>query len=181
MTLLVLYLVASLDGAFCGCRTCMGRQPLIYKARYYVNGVLRGVFAAQIASWLSLFALLAAMSASSDKTLLHSDLEAAAARMLLVFLPYAALVVINVMLRLVPSTDLRSATSVLFLGPLTFLRPFVMIVGVLFGIWHAQLRPTIFLGLFVLALMLSIEFALNLYNGKIQEKQINTYVSVDSK
>jgi len=176
MTLLALYLLATMDGAFCGFRTCMGRQPLIYKTRYYVKGVLRGILASQIASWLSLLALLAAMGLSSDRTLLRSDLEAAAARMLLVFLPYTALVVSNVMLRLVPSTDLRSATSVLFLGPLTFLRPFVMIAGVLFGIWSAQLRATVFLGLFVLVLMLSIEFALNLYNGEIQEKQIRLLV-----
>ncbi len=176
MTLLFLYLLAALDGAFCGCRTSMGRQPLIYKTRYYVNGVLRGILASQIASWLSLLALFAAMTVSSDKTLLRSDLETAAARMLWIFLPYAALVVANVALRLVPSTDLRSATSVLFLGPLTFLRPFVMIAGILFGIWHAQLRLTIFLGLFVLALMLSIEFALNLYNAKLQEKQIRALI-----
>jgi len=150
----------------------MGRQPLIYKTRYYVIGVLRGALASQIASWLSLLVLLAAVSVSPDRTLLRNDLEAAAARMLMVFLPYAALVVLNLVLRLVPSTDLRSATSVVFLGPLTFLRPFVMIAGVLFGIWHAQLRATILLGLFVLALMLSLEFALNLYIGRLQERQI---------
>jgi hypothetical protein len=176
MTLLVLYLLASLDGAFCGFRTSMGRHPYIQQGRYYTMAVLRGTLAAQIASWASLFVLLAAMAYSENRTALRSDLEAAAARMLLVFLPYAALVVLNLALRLVPSTDLRSATSVLFLGPLTALRPFLMIAGVLFGIWRAQLRATILLGLFVLALMLSLEFALNLYNGKVQEKQIRLLI-----
>jgi len=154
----------------------MGRYPLIYKTRYYVNGVLRGLLAGQIASWLSLFVLLAVMSVSQDRNVLRLDLQDTAERMLWVFLPYAVLVLFNLALRLVPSTDLRSATSVVFLGPLTFLRPFVMIIGVLFGIWHAQLRATIFLGLFVLALMLSIEFALNLYNAKLQEKQIRALI-----
>jgi hypothetical protein len=74
----------------------------------------------------------------------------------------------------VPSTDLRSATSVFFLGPLTALRPFVMIAGVSFGIWRAQLHATIFLGLFVLLLMLSPEFALNLYNAHLQQHQIRS-------
>jgi len=32
------------------------------------------------------------------------------------------------------------------------------------------------LGLFVLALMLSLEFSLNLYNGKVQEKQIRLLI-----
>ncbi|HJZ63581.1 MAG TPA: hypothetical protein VKD70_04630 [Candidatus Acidoferrum sp.] len=176
MTLLVLYLLASLDGALCGFRSSMGRYPYIHKIRFYAMAMLRGVLAAQIASCLSLFALFATVSASSDKALLRQDLEASAARMLLIFLPYAALVLLNLALRLVPSTDLRSGTSVVFLGPLTFLRPFVMIAGVLFGIWHAQLRATILLGLFVLVLMLSLEFALNIYNARIQERRIRLLV-----
>ena len=176
MTLLILYLLASLDGALCGCRTSMGRHPYIYKTWYYILAVLRGVLAAQIASWLSLGVLLIVTAGSPDRALLRRDLENAAERMLWIFLPYASLVLANLALRLIPSTDLRSATSVLFLGPLTALRPFVMIVGVLFGIAHAQLRATIFLGLFVLALMLSLEFTLNLYHGKLQEKQIRLLV-----
>ena len=176
MTLLVLYLLASLDGALCGFRSSMGRYPHIHKIRFYTMAMLRGVLAAQIASWLSLFALYAAIVAAPNQALLRHDLEVSAARMLLVFLPYAALVMFNLALRLVPSTDLRSATSVVFLGPLTFLRPFVMIAGVLFGIWHAQLRATIFLGVFVLVLMLWLEFALNLYNAAIQERQVRLLV-----
>jgi len=176
MTLFVLYLLATLDGSLCGSRSSMGRYPYIHKIRFYTVAMLRGVLGAQIASWLSLFVLLGVMSVSQDRNALRLDLQNAAERMLWIFLPYAALVLFNLALRLVPSTDLRSATSVVFLGPLTFLRPFVMIVGVLFGIWHAQLRGTICLGLFVLLLMLSLEFALNLYNGKLQERQIRALV-----
>jgi hypothetical protein len=176
MTLFILYLLATLDGALCGFRSSMGRFPYIHKIRFYTMAMLRGVFGAQIASWLSLLVLLGVMSVSQDRSALRLDLQSAAERMLWIFLPYAALVLFNLALRLVPSTDLRSATSVVFLGPLTFLRPFVMIIGVLFGIWHAQLRATICLGLFVLLLMLSLEFALNLYNGKLQEKQIRSLI-----
>ena len=176
MTLFILFLLASLDGALCGCRTCMGRHPFIRKTKYYVSGVLRGVLAAQIASWLSLVLLLAIYFHSQDKTSLRLDLEAAAGRMLYVFLPYAVLVLANLAVRAVPSVDLRSATSVLFLGPLTALRPFVMILGVLIGIWRSQLHITVFLGLFVLALMLSLDFALNLYNSSLQQRQIQSLV-----
>lgn len=176
MTLLVLYLLATLDGALCGFRSSMGRYPYIHKIRFYTMAMFRGVLGAQIASWLSLFVLLAVVAFSLDRNALRQDLQNAVERMLWIFLPYAALVLFNLALRLVPSTDLRSATSVVFLGPLTFLRPFVMIVGVFFGIWHAQLRATIFLGLFVLALMLSLEFALNVYNGKLQEKEIRSLI-----
>ncbi|GAC1637560.1 MAG: hypothetical protein NVS9B14_17570 [Candidatus Acidiferrum sp.] len=176
MTLFVLFLLASLDGALCGCRTSLGRYPLINKKSFYIRGVLRGIVAAQIASLLSFLVLLAVYAATSDKNLLRSDLESSAGRMLYVFLPYAALVLANLALRLVPSIDLRSATSVFFLGPLTALRPFVMIGGVLYGISHAQLHSTIFLGLLVLALMLSLEFSLNRYNSREQQNQISSLI-----
>ena len=176
MTLVVLFLLTSLDGALCGCRTCMGRHPYIFKKKYFARGILRGVVAAQIASWLSFFVLLAILQFTPDRALLRKDLEAAAGRMIFIFLPYAVLVLSNLVLRLVPSIDLRSATSVFFLGPLTALRPFLMIAGVTFGICQAQSRATVFLGLFVLLLMLSMEFALNLYNARLQDRQIRALI-----
>jgi len=172
MTLLVLFFLASLDGALCGIRASMGRCPLINKRRFYVRAVLRGILAAQIASWLSFFVLLAVYSLAMGKQFVRQDLEAAAGRMLYVFLPYAALVFANLALRLVPSVDLRSATSVVFLGPLTALRPLVMILGIAFGIWRAQLFTTVFLGLFVLSFMLCLEFVLNRYNSRVQQAEI---------
>ena len=172
MTLLVLFLLASLDGGLCGCRTSMGRCPLIHKNRFYAGGVLRGIVAAQIASWLSFFVLLAVFALTPNRNLLRADLEASAGRMLYVFIPYAALVLANLALRAVPSVDLRSATSVFFLGPLTALRPFVMVLGVTAGVWQAQLHITLFLGVFVLTLMLSLDSALNWYNSREQDRQI---------
>lgn len=176
MILLLLFLLASLDGALCGCRTSMGRCPLIHKKSYYVLGVLRGVFAAQIVSAFSLICLLLVVAFSQNPQLLRADLVESARRMLFVFLPYAALVLVNIALRIIPSIDLRSATSVFFLGPLTGIRPLVMIAGVFAGIWRAQLRETIFLGLFVLALMLSVEYALNAYCNRLQQRQIHSLV-----
>ena len=176
MTLLLLFLLASLDGALCGCRTSMGRCPLIHKRNYYVMGVLHGVFATQIVSGFSLICLLLVVAFSRNPQLLRADLVESARRMLFIFLPYAALVLTNIALRIIPSTDLRSATSVFFLGPLTGIRPFVMIAGVLAGIWRAQLHETILLGLFVLALMLSVEYALNSYCNRLQQRQIQSLI-----
>jgi len=154
----------------------MGRCPLIHNRKYYVMGVLRGVFAAQIVSGFSLICLLLVVAFSQNPQLLRADLVESARRMLFVFLPYAALVLANIALRIIPSTDLRSATSVFFLGPLTGIRPFVMIAGVVAGIWRAQLHQTVFLGLFVLTLMLSVEFALNSYCNRLQQRQIQSLV-----
>jgi len=79
-----------------------GRHPYIRKTWYYTVAVLRGALAAQIASWLSLFVLLGVMAVSQDRNLLRQDLQECRERMLWIFLPYAALVMGNLALRLVP-------------------------------------------------------------------------------
>jgi hypothetical protein len=139
MTLLVLYILALLDGLLCGARVCMGRSAVIAKRRYYVRAQLRGLVGAQIISTIALIALLVVALASAHRAALRADLEAAAERMLWVFVPYAALVLGNMLLRLVPSTDIRSATSVMMLGPLTAIRPLVMVAGAVYGIWRSVL------------------------------------------
>ena len=82
----------------------------------------------------------------------------------------------NLALRLLPSTDLRRATSVLMLGPLTAIRPLVMVAGVLYGISGTHLMETRLLGLFILALMLSLEFFLNRRAARAQSAQIRQLV-----
>ena len=113
---------------------------------------------------------------SPHASALRGDLEITARRMLLIFVPYAALVLSNLALRLLPSTDIRSATSVMMLGPLTAIRPIVMIAGVLYGISTASLWESRLLGLFVLSLMLSLEFALNLHASRRQSREIQNCV-----
>jgi len=176
VTLLLLYLLALLDGLLCGLRTSMGRCAFIRKRSYYTREALRGMAGAQVASMLALGALLLMRAFSWHREVLRADLEFAAGRMLWVFLPYAALVLFNLALRLVPSTDIRSATSVFMLGPLTAIRPVVMIVGVLYGIFTSKLLGTRLLGGFVLALMLFLEFALNRRAARAQAIQIHQLV-----
>jgi hypothetical protein len=176
VTLLVLYLLALLDGLLCGLRTSMGRCPLIRKRGYYVRALVRGIVAAQVVAVLALAALVLTGALSSHRDALRADLESAAERMLRIFLPYAALVLLNLALRLLPSTDIRSATSVFMLGPLTAIRPLVMIVGVLYGLSTSRLLETRLLGLFILALMLSLEFSLNRRAARAQAVQIRTLV-----
>lgn len=172
MTLVALYLLALTDGLLCGIRTSMGRCPLIRKHEYYRKAAARGVGAAQVVSIAALAAVLVTVAVSSHRDVLRSDLEATAGRMLWVFVPYAALVLFNLALRAMPSTDIRSATSVFMLGPLTAIRPHVMIAGVVYGIVGSRLWETRVLGLFILALMLLLEFALNWRAGREQEAEI---------
>jgi hypothetical protein len=171
VTLLVLYFLASLDGLLCGCRTSMGRCPLIRTRPYYMRALVQGLLAAQVASLLGLLSLFLVLRFSSHRIELRADLESSAGRMLWIFLPYAAIVLLSLSLRLVPSTDLRSATSVFALGPLTAVRP-IMMVGVLAGIYSSLFWQTRILGVIVLLLMLSIEVVLNYFAARKQAAEI---------
>jgi hypothetical protein len=149
---------------------------VIRKRGYYRRAALQGMAGAQIISTLALVALLLVASTSSHRADVREDLEVAARRMLWVFLPYAILVLSNLALRLVPSNDIRSATSVFMLGPLTAIRPVVMIVGMFYGIYSSRLVETRLLGVFVLVLMLSLEFALNLRADRRQGREIRQLI-----
>jgi len=176
VTLLLLYLLALLDGVLCGLRTAMGRNARIRKRWYYLRATARGLVGAQLVSTVALSALLVVAMISPHKGDLRLDLQHAAGRMLRIFLPYAALVLGSLALRGLPSTDIRSASSVFFLGPLTAIRPLVMIVGVASGIATSRLVETRVLGLIILALMLSLEYFLNLWMAKRQAKEIRRLI-----
>jgi hypothetical protein len=176
MRLLALYLLALLDGLLCGCRASMGRCALIRKRAYYARALLRGVLGAQIISTVALLGLFAVAALSYHRTELRADLELSAARMLWIFVPYAVAVVGCLALRIIPSTDLRSATSVFALGPFTAIRPLIMIAGVFYGIAGSRLWETKLLGVFVLTLMLSLEYFLNRSAARMQAAEIRQLI-----
>jgi hypothetical protein len=178
MTLLLLYLLALLDGVLCGLRTAMGRNARIGKKWYYVRATVRGLVGAQIVSTMALGALLLVVLISAHHAELRADLEDSAGRMLRIFLPYTALVLGSLSLRALPSTDIRSASSVFLLGPLTAIRPVVMIAGVVYGISQSALAETRLLGLIILTLMLSLEFALNRWMARMQAKHIAKLIPI---
>ena len=161
MSLAALYVLATLDGMLCGFRVAAGRCALIDKHVYYRRAMLRGMMWAQGASVLAALALAVVWAFAPDRPGLIDDLSEAAHRMLWVFVPYAVIVVGALIVRAVPSTDVRSATSVMILGPMTGLRPFVTIAGVIYGILPATRWETRLLGVFVLALMMALEPLLN--------------------
>jgi hypothetical protein len=174
MTLVALYLLATLDGALCGFRAFAGRSAVIHKRAYYSRALFIGAVTAQVASFFSLAVLFLAIALSHHRAELRGDLESAAGRMLWIFLPYAAAVCFGLAVRALPSTDIRAASSVMMLGPLTGLRPFVMIAGVLYGIRSSQILETKLLGLFVLAAMLLLESSLNRIGARRQALDLSS-------
>ncbi|MDT5270113.1 MAG: hypothetical protein QOH49_2299 [Acidobacteriota bacterium] len=77
--------------------------------------------------------------------------------MLLVYLPYAIIIVVAFGLRLIPSVDLRSITSLLIFGPFIFIRPFIAVAGLAWAVIAVPRVEILLLGLLVLLLMLSLE------------------------
>lgn len=174
MILVVLYLLACVDGAFCGFRAVAGRSGLINKNWFYFRAMLRGAASVQVPALISGLALLVCLRLSSDRPIVVVDLMHAAERMLMVYVPYAVIVFAAFLLRWFPSVDVRSATSVMILGPLTPLRPVVCIAGVFYGILPAHTAQTRAFGVLVLILMLGIEPFLNRIAVRRQLLWLNT-------
>src|SRR6185436_17600570 len=105
-----LWLLATLDAAFTGYREAAGRNALIDKRRYYGRAMIRGALWGQLAVLITAVVILLMLMVASDKRLLIGDFERAGARMLLVYLPYAGIVLIGFAIRMFPSVDLRSIT-----------------------------------------------------------------------
>ncbi|ABF43741.1 hypothetical protein Acid345_4742 [Candidatus Koribacter versatilis Ellin345] len=158
MILVALYVLATTDGTLCGIRSGAGRSSLIHKRRYYVDGMLYGAFLAQIASAISGLALFATWRLTTERAALALDLVGAAQRMLWVLVPYAIVIFASFLVRWIPSTDIRSATSVMIFGPMTAIRPVIAVASVTYGIIPAHLWSVRALGVFILALMFWVQW-----------------------
>lgn len=140
MTWLILYILGATDAAMTGYRAAAGRSALIRKRAYYRRAVLKGLLyghAVLVPAGL-LMAVAVRFTLRSGAPL--EAVEEAGRRMLLVYLPYAALILTALLARAVPQVDVRSLTSVLIFGPLTFVRPAVAVAGV-FAAWSALPDP----------------------------------------
>jgi hypothetical protein len=157
LTALLLYALATVDGALVGYRVAGGRSALVDKTSYFRRAILRSALLVQPAIGVAVFVVVLLLLVAADSGQMTRELVVMGQRMLQIYVPYAVIVLGTLALRAVPSIDLRVATSVLVLGPATALRPYVMVAGVL---WAAltSLRPEILLMATLLAgLMLAYE------------------------
>jgi hypothetical protein len=154
---LLLYVLATLDAAFCGYRAAAGRSALVDKRAYYRRALARGILAGQLAVLIAGSAIAAAWVSASDRAVLWVGLIHAGARMLAVYVPYAALLLAAFAVRAVPSVDVRSLTSTLVFGPFTLLRPFVVTVGLVYALVDSPPPVLYAIGALVAVMMLSLE------------------------
>jgi hypothetical protein len=154
MTPLLLWLLATVDGAFAGYRAAAGRIMLIDKRAWYRQAMLHGALGVQVAVAIACLSLGLALALSAEPQALLVDAVAAEERALVVYAPYAGLIALGLTLRAVPSVDVRSATSVVLFGPLTLLRPLVVLAGGACAAVSAS-PPVLALIVLVLAMMLA--------------------------
>ena len=156
-----LWLLATVDSAFIGYREAAGRNALIGKRDYYLRALIRGALFGQVAVLIVGVITAAALASSSNAGILFSRIEVVGARMLIVYVPYALIILITFLVRALPSVDIRSITSVLIFGPFTFIRPLVVLAGAVWGVIAAPSVITIGLTVLIVTLMLGLETALS--------------------
>ena len=156
MIAVLLWLLATVDSAFIGYREAAGRNALIDKRAYYRRALIRGALFGQLAVLIVGVITVIVLITVRDAGLLFSDLELVGARMLVVYVPYAIILLITFCVRAIPSVDIRSITSVLIFGPFTFIRPLVVLAGALWGVMAAPGEITIALTVLIVMLMFGL-------------------------
>ena|SRR5262245_412691 len=166
MIALLLWVLATIDSAFIGYREAAGRCALIDKRAYYRQSMIRGALFGQAAVMLVGSVTAAMLYFAPNPLQLLQDIQVVGARMLTIYIPYALILLFTFLVRATPSVDLRSITSVLIFGPLTLLRPLVVVAGALWGAWAAPGPAILVLVALIISLMLSLEWVI----GKLRER-----------
>lgn len=160
MTVFLLWLLATVDSAFIGYREAAGRSALIEKKAYYRRALIRGALFGQLAVLIVGVITAIVLLSSDDPRVLFGKLELIGARMLLVYIPYALIILIALAIRVLPSVDIRSITSTLIFGPFTLIRPVVVLLGAVWGVLAAPGAITVAIVAVIICLMLGLEWAL---------------------
>ena len=162
----LLWLLATVDSAFIGYREAAGRNALIDKRAYFRHALIRGALFGQLAVLIVGVTTVIVLISVRDAGFLFSDLELIGARMLMVYVPYAVILLITFCVRAIPSVDIRSITSVLIFGPFTFIRPLIVLVGAVWGVLAAPGAITIALTVLIVILMLGLGRVLSWFRSR---------------
>ena len=163
MIALTLWLLATLDTAFTGYREAAGRNALIRKRAYYREAMIRGALFGQAAVALAAAFVFLTLALNADRQSLLRDYNRSGSRMLIIYLPYAAIIMLAFLMRMIRSVDIRSITSTTIFGPFTLIRPVVALAGLAYGVFAAPRMETILLGVLVLVMMLGLEKAMDVF------------------
>jgi len=167
---LTLWILATLDAAFAGFRAAAGRNALLDKRAYYRRSLLIGALYGQVMAGVVAAVVLAIAHVERG---FWPEAMAAATRFLWVMTPYAAIVVLAIAVRLIPSIDLKCISSVVVFGPCVLIRPVVVIAGAVYGLWGSTSDPRLdLLAAITVLVILTSEWVLRrlITNNKREER-----------
>jgi hypothetical protein len=133
-TIFVLYVLAALDAMFSGICAASGRNALIHKRDYWARAMLYGFAWGQAACLTALLILVVAVASADDRQRAIAEMVSVGRRMAAVYAGYAVVVLLTFVARAIPSVDVRSVSSIVGFGPLTLLRPAVILAGLARGL-----------------------------------------------
>ncbi|MGW6462171.1 hypothetical protein ACWF94_40655 [Streptomyces sp. NPDC055078] len=135
MNALLLLVLALTDAAFSGLRASAGRNGRIRKAAAHVLAARRGVAVGAPALALTAVVATGLLLLADSPADRYAELDAGARRMLLVITPYATVVGLGLACCLWAPLRVGTLASVVGLGPLTLLRPVVVLAGAAAAGW----------------------------------------------
>lgn len=168
---LSLYVLLMMDTAFSGVCAASGRCALIHKRMYYVRSMWHGALWGQAACLAGVLILMVAVLSSTNRTQTLAEMQAVGWRMSSVYWVYAVAVLLTFLIRAVPSVDIRSMTSTVAFGPLTFIRPAVILTGVVWGLQLQPSVPVVVAAMLIAVLMMPFRIFLNHQFAKMEAYQ----------
>ncbi len=129
MSPFLLWVLASTDSLFSGFRAAAGRNPRIFKQRYYTKAILRGLIVGQSLIACAALLILGLVLWGPDSEATYEQLVAGADAMVWVYGTYASVVLCAFLPYFYANSDVRTSTAVAVFGPLTLVRPAVVVTG----------------------------------------------------
>ena len=134
MTALALASLALFDVLLSGVRAAAGRDGRIAKPPYYRAAILQSIVAGVLVVGANALLVGALVATAPDAAAAWSDLLRAGVRCVEVFGAFATLTLIAILFWFAPVRELRIVPTLVVLGPLTLLRPLVIVGGLLFAV-----------------------------------------------
>lgn len=134
MTPWLLYVLAVTDWAFAGYRHAAGRDGRIEKGAYYRRAVAVAVLLGHAPIAMVAGAVLILCAAGAE----WSAFVAAGTAMVWVYGVYAAIVLLAFVPYLFGHLEIRTLATVSVFGPLTLLRPAVIVAGAVLATWTVR-------------------------------------------
>ncbi len=127
-----------LDHGFAGYRAAAGRDGRIFKGRFYVRAVRGGIAQGWVVVALLAGLAGAVLLAAAEPGVLYADMQQAGVRLACVVGVYAVVVVTAFLPYFFGGIELRTLATVSVFGPLTLLRPAVVVAAVCVASWEAR-------------------------------------------